>query len=724
MMRLAGVLLVLESGSPPADDAAELLAGVSAVAAPGVPGTLSVFGDSALVVAAGRVRDRVLAPVIGAARMGAGRIVAFAHTGYFDGAALGAADTGRFVANAVRWAAGREDPRVGVLRAEGLLRHLRGAGFDVEALPSRDWWMSLDRFRVVCLPGNAPEGNAAREALGRFVSGGGGLLWTECGWGWLQLHPGRTLPEDHPGNRLMAAAGMVWSDGTAGPTGDGVIRAGAPRLAHAALALEWVLQGPERPDPAGAAQAEATLLEAARAVPPGDRFLLPRLRALREGGTEIPVPGRPLRGIRGRVVLALEVRELECRPAESIRAHPAAEAFPGAVPAGAPRVRRTVPVDLKIPGWHGTGLYAAPGDRLAVRIPESAAGTGLQVRIGCHTDRLWHHEGWARVPSICRRWPLDRSPAVVASPFGGLLYIEVPPRRGPGVVEVSIEGAVESPWYRLGATSAAEWREVRSRPGPWAELETAKIVVTVPSERVRDLEDPGDLMRFWDRVLDACADLAARPRERERPERIVADVQISAGYMHSGYPVMTHLDAVEDMIRLDRLKQGPWGLLHELGHNHQSGDWTFEGAGEVTVNLFTRYVQDTVCGIPRAKWRHTGEAAMKALRAHLAAGAPFERWKADPFLALTMYDQLQEAFGWEAFRKVFAEYRSLGAGERPRTDAEKRDQWLVRFSRAVGRNLGPFFEAWGVPTSEGARASVAALPVWFPVGFPASRRTP
>jgi hypothetical protein len=67
---------------------------------------------------------------------------------------------------------------------------------------------------------------------------------------------------------------------------------------------------------------------------------------------------------------------------------------------------------------------------------------------------------------------------------------------------------------------------------------------------------------------------------------------------------------------------------------------------------------------------------------------------------------------------VFAEYRRLSPGERPRTDDERRDQWLVRLSRTVGRNLGPFFEAWGVPTSEKARASIRNLPAWMPDDFP------
>ena len=99
----------------------------------------------------------------------------------------------------------------------------------------------------------------------------------------------------------------------------------------------------------------------------------------------------------------------------------------------------------------------------------------------------------------------------------------------------------------------------------------------------------------------------------------------------------------------------------------------------------------------------------------------FAQWKSDPFLALVMYEQLQQAFGWDAYRKVFATYRKLPESERPKTDDEKRDQWMVRFSKQVGRNLGPFFEAWGVPTSPAARNSIVDLPVWLPPDFPPRR---
>lgn len=68
-----------------------------------------------------------------------------------------------------------------------------------------------------------------------------------------------------------------------------------------------------------------------------------------------------------------------------------------------------------------------------------------------------------------------------------------------------------------------------------------------------------------------------------RRERIVNDKQASAGYMHSGYPIVTHMDVCEKkcgecMFDVSKLKtKGSWGLFHEIGHNLQRGEWTFDG---------------------------------------------------------------------------------------------------------------------------------------------------
>lgn len=99
-----------------------------------------------------------------------------------------------------------------------------------------------------------------------------------------------------------------------------------------------------------------------------------------------------------------------------------------------------------------------------------------------------------------------------------------------------------------------------------------------------------------------------------------------------------------------------------------------------------------------------------------------ELWQREPFLALIMYVQMRRAFGWDAFSEVFAAYHAQPDSERPESDIDKRDPWLVRLSRRVDRNLGPFFETQGVPTSQLARDRIADLPMWLPHDFPTGRQ--
>ena len=722
--------LLTHAGEP---DVRQLLDGVKEIAAPGAPGAVCVFGPQAFPVVAGGAGRGMQQAVVGAARLGKGRIVAFGHDGYFGAQALAQADTGRLMANAVRWAAGGEaKPRVAVHRQGGLLAFLRSKGIQAEPLDGADWAAKLTGFNVFCAHA-AMLGDAA--ALERFIRNGGGLVGADTGWGWLQIHRGKTLVADHAGNRAIAPAGLVWADGMVGRTsGSGFDVAKRPgrfvHAGHALDALEAQTAGKATLKPAEVAQAAWTLSHAARSLPAADALLLPRLARLRaEGGAAaVPTPKKPLtmKQPLARVLLTLQLQKLRKLPPEKVQAHPAAEAFPGAVPKDAERVTRKVAIDTRVPAWHSTGLYAPPGELIHVDAPAQAVGKKLVVRIGAHSDGIWHHATWRRCPEICTRHTLAKPATAAANAFGGPLYIEVPNGCKLGTLELTVRGAVEAPLYQLGKTDLKVWRDaIRHRPGPWAELAGRRVVLTVPSSSVRKLDDPEELMTFWDRVLDACAELAARPLERERPERYVTDTQISAGYMHSGYPIMTLLDMPDVVTNKGRLTSnghgGVWGLYHEMGHNHQSGDWTFGGTVEVTVNLFTLYVFEKVCGSPKGSFdRIGGERRAKMLERYFADGGPdFEKkWKRSPFLALVMYVQLQEAFGWDAYKKVFAEYRRLPGGERPKNDAAKRDQWMVRFSRAVGRNLGPFFEAWGVPTSKAARDSIASLPAWMPEGFP------
>ncbi|MDH4239902.1 MAG: M60 family metallopeptidase [Phycisphaerae bacterium] len=479
------------------------------------------------------------------------------------------------------------------------------------------------------------------------------------------------------------------------------------------------------------------IISRAGEVLPAAEFLdkLDKLQQYREDSV-IPTAQKQLSGDMqpDYTILSLQVRKVRDVPAEQVKTHPAAEVFPGPIGENAKPVTQTIKINTSAAGWHiggerslywhSTGLYAVPGEVITVIVPKEVTEKGLYVRIGAHSDRLWRKSSWARAPEICRRFALTQAETKAANAFGGLVYIETPYDLMIGEITVTVDGAVRAPYYVLGKTDAEKWRQtIRNHPAPWGELAGRKLILTLPSKVLRTVDDPEDLMKFWDSVMDRYAELLGRYPQRRRLERFVPDVQISAGYMHAGYPLMTMMDITTTIVDKERIISnrhgGVWGLFHEIGHNHQNYDWTFRGTGEVTVNLFSLYIMDKVCDVPdKGHPSITKQARKRNTDRYFADGCDFEKWKRDPFLALCMYIQLQETFGWEPFTKVFKEYRTLTEEQRPQSDDEKRDQWMVRFSRAVGRNLGPFFEAWAVPTTEKARSSIADLPGWMPDGFP------
>jgi hypothetical protein len=469
---------------------------------------------------------------------------------------------------------------------------------------------------------------------------------------------------------------------------------------------------------------------------------LAQLQSLRKDSV-IPRPDKPLSSSRTLdwTIIELQARSQRGIPVEQTKALPAADAFPGAVAANAERVTKNVEIRTDRPGWRNrgiyaqwnkkdmqsTGLYAAPGELITVTVPAGAETAGLSIRIGAHTDLLWKQDKWRRAPEITRVFDINQTETKAANAFGGPVYIETPHECKLGNFTVKIEGAVLMPWYIAGETTDDQWKTIRNYPAPWAELQTDKVILTLPAERIRNVDNMPELTAFWDGVMDSCADLLGKEHARKRAERFVTDTQISNGYMHSGYPLMAGLDISGTLVDKDgivnRKHSGVWGLFHEIGHNHQNALWTYGGTTEVTVNLFSLYVFEKMCGLYPKDNIHGGVLPAnreKKFGKYLAHGAPFDEWKRDPFLALYMYSMIQEAFGWEPFTDVFTEYRAADKKDLPKNDNEKRDQWMVRMSKRIGKNLGPYFDAWGVPVSAAAKKSIADLPTWMPSNFPES----
>ena len=692
-----------------ASDRAALVQGVDSLVAPGaLPGAVVASGPAFVALRTGD------APTVAAGPVGAGRAMVTGHGGFFSGASLQNPSNARLFANALAWLSRRpvRGLRVGLLAADDVVAATRKLGAETLPLSPGTLAAGLAGVDVVLMGQSALDGDEpAQKALVAWTKAGHGLYTAGPGWGWQQLNPAKNIRTDLAANRMLLPFGL----GISGDVADGtpVAKGGEDPLLQTDSALAALRKGGL--PPAETARATGAVSRALSLSPLDDKKLVAEIGRLAAAeGARWPIENTmPF----SRLEAIVKLRAWEESAPEGVRADPGAALFPGPVPKEARRVARTVEIDTKVPDWHGLGLYAAPGEVVEVTLPASAVGKGIGVRIGSHTDTLWDSPAWKRFPQISRRWPLDGARTKVASPFGGTIFIDVPAGCPLGKIQVGVAGAVAAPRYVRGTTTNAEWARQLAEPGgPWAELEARGVILSVPRAAVANLRDPESLMAYWDEVVDACYALYAAPR-RPRPERYSVDRQISVGYMHAGYPIMTWEDVAPTFTDVRKLRgdETPWGFYHELGHNFQEGPWTFDGTGEVTNNLFSLYASERF-----NRLAHPGDMRLdkrrERMERYLAKGARFADWKADPFLALTMYDQLREAFGWGPFTKVFGEYRRLDL--RPEGELAQHDEWMVRMSRATGRNLGPFFAAWGVPTSEAARGSISKLPRWMPADWP------
>jgi hypothetical protein len=50
----------------------------------------------------------------------------------------------------------------------------------------------------------------------------------------------------------------------------------------------------------------------------------------------------------------------------------------------------------------------------------------------------------------------------------------------------------------------------------------------------------------------------------------------------------------------------------------------------------------------------------------------------------------------------------------PKTNQDKIDQWVIRFSKIIGRNIKPQFKLWGLPVSDSVDAQVNHFKAFFP----------
>ena len=663
----------------------------------GVPGTILVAGEPAFPLVWGRAGNARV-PVAAATRMGKGRVVALGHDLFLADAGMAKPSNVAFLRSSLVWLAGGVQPKT--ICYDTRTRRYRGTvaqleGFRIQPIDRLEQLENVE-LPAVFLVG--PESYSVDEMpkVRAFLERGGGALCSVVGWGWYQIHQ-KSFKTQSAFNALLGPAGIYTDDNTVSPVKDKFFPVVEPSALpmSCAEALAQVQKTEKQKDSVNVARQTSFLLSAfGRILPDDECRYRPQIVDIFGGDRPLPAPSpkHPIgvERLRDRLATVAFQDAWQKDPVKVWPAHPAAKVYPG-VPESKQRVTRTVTVDLSVPRWHGTGLFAVAGEPLTVTLPQGMEKMGMRLRIGTTTCRVTAHETWKRAPVVDVEVPLDKTEIRLSSPFGGMVYVTVPAGKT-GTAQIKIGPACPAPWFVKGRDTAATWREsLRDLPAPMAEIESDKVVFTVPSSYIRKMEDPLPLLEVWSEIMDLDAQMTGIPCKRSSPERFCIDEQLCAGFMHAGYPLMIPMESAHLLVDAKTIREGKaenvWGFFHEMGHNHQNYDWTFDGTVEVTVNFFTLYCMENICGIKPRQTRMGSARLRKAYDNWLASGHPYSQWKSNPFLALEFFVRLQERYGWEPFKKMFAEYRKLPQSERPKSDYEKRKQWAQRFSRIVGEDL-------------------------------------
>jgi hypothetical protein len=725
-----------------------ILAGVTSLANPVQPGHMVVYGPTAASIA-NYAGQGLADPMIAAATLGTGRVIAVPdHQWLQMGRFSGDESTETFFRNGIDWLAGTTARDVGIVVydaasqtwADATAEWLANQGYtDVTIATSATLATDLQGADVLIASwlGVAPtEGMLA--AVRDFTIGGGGLFIGEYGigheWWW------GNGAADVPGNKLLREAGIGFSvEWPHGGTSWPIERAIGQVTTDTILA---VLDRASTLDEAGQLEALGVYARLARVLAPADTQASRLATAFTEWTASIyATPATPVTDPIEQVLLQIEADMLAALPASDLTAHRTAAAVYGEIPADTPRLAgHVVTIDGTKTGWVATGVYAPPGERVTVTVPAALVGRDFSIRLGGHTDNISARESWDRMPrGISRSYPIDATEVVVAGAFGGAIYIDfggkssgTSPDLGP--VVMTIDGGIAAPLFVLGQTSNADWiAGIRDNPAPYAELVSDRAAFSVPSAWIRSLDDPATVMAAWDDAIAFQDWVGGVESLRTGPERFNVDVQISSGWLHSGYPMQGPVAYGGGFLDPAVLfTSGDWGLFHEFGHEHQrqstlgwsytSNPWTFDGDVEVTVNIFANAAFERMTPLARSgdmAWSNHPEEVMRRAMEEVADAAhpSFDDKDVYPF-----YYQLADGpWGWQGYRDVLSGYVADAGNDPatlPATNQAKKDQWLVRWSQATGFDMRAYMVGqWGLEVSQEAIDAVAAmnLPSWLPL---------
>ena len=387
--------------------------------------------------------------------------------------------------------------------------------------------------------------------------------------------------------------------------------------------------------------------------------------------------------------------------------------------------------------YQPSGLYVKKGEKITFDVSELDSNYRLSSMIGFKP--MWGNHNKTQENNL-----VEGANTVTAAQDGILSFIFVK-KEGydvkPSSVDVKVNGGKAFPLYQIGQTEDADWENdlETMTESPFVQLVSDKALITIPYQDylTSPIENVEASFETIHKVIDWEDELAGF--DGSSPENVVTNNRINylvdiystpeeakGYYMYaSNYFIgMKKINFTELTEKLDK----EWGIWHETGHTHQQRSWTFGSITEISVNIFSLYVQEKF-GLPsRLNTMMSGDKAKPFDSARNYLANPDKNYlvinKADYsefFSKLVMFHQLKAVYGWNTFKKLQQYFRKQPyVYDSKVTDQDKANKFIYAMCLITKNNLVTFFQEWGIEVDAATEQKIEQLNLPSPKVDPAT----
>jgi uncharacterized protein (TIGR02145 family) len=390
----------------------------------------------------------------------------------------------------------------------------------------------------------------------------------------------------------------------------------------------------------------------------------------------------------------------------------------------------------KTPVRRPTGYYLSPGSIGKVKVPDIMVNAGYKILVGAHPLMNSSINPILRFFRVFNTYEITDSVTIIGNPFGGGIYIINPYQASAGLQQIELTNVVPAPFFSAksyDATTLSQWQNVqRHNPAPWADFESEKFMMQVPTSFIYNYSDPVTLMADWDARMDVVSNLLGYPLVRNNQVLyVMLDVHILyPGYLGIGNPQINNSYSPYDV---QNGNSQMWFLVpgaahmwdsefHELGHSQLMEK--FPGEAEAIVNLISAAIYNELYGIDldtafgmsfdNQYWINRDQAAINWMVTHnFRIGNPMDisnttkdevRYQ---FRGYGKYIEIAALFGWGALESYYHQVNLDYINGVPPGPLGQIDDRILKLSKAAGVDLRPLIHFWGVHPQDSAALAQA-----------------